>query len=197
MNPITYAGIGSRSIPDTHYTAIKALAQTLDNMGLHLRSGGATGTDQAFHQGALQGTNNVTLYLPWPGYNRHTGLNTRSLTPEQSVRAQSLIVEHNLHPAWHKCSPGARTLHARNMAILLGENLNQPVHLVIAYTENGQVKGGTGMAIRAARHYRIPVINLAYFPVQDWEPKITRYVSKQNIPTELTSDPKEKSHANT
>ena len=36
-----------------------------------------------------------------------------------------------------------------------------PVDAVICRTEGGVVAGGTGMAIRIARHHEIPVFNLA------------------------------------
>ena len=65
------------------------------------------------------------------------------------------------HPAWGRCSDAVRKLHARNAAVLLGPDADAPVDAVVCWTEGGQVAGGTGMAIRLARHHRIPVLNLA------------------------------------
>ena len=65
-----------------------------------------------------------------------------------------------LHPAWHRCSSGTRRLHARNAAILLGVNLDRPVHAVVAFTPGGAVTGGTGMGLRIAAERGIPVMNL-------------------------------------
>ena len=65
-----------------------------------------------------------------------------------------------LHPAWHRCSPAARKLHARNPALLLGADTAVPVDAVVAWSAQGAVTGGTGMAIRIAQEHGIPVLNL-------------------------------------
>ena len=65
-----------------------------------------------------------------------------------------------LHPAWHRCSPAARKLHARNVNILLGAALDRPVDAVVAWTRDGAVTGGTGMGLRIAAAYGIPILNL-------------------------------------
>ena len=54
-----------------------------------------------------------------------------------------------------------RKLHARNVAILLGESGQAPVAAAVCWTEGGRVEGGTGMAIRVARGHGIPVLNTA------------------------------------
>ncbi len=65
-----------------------------------------------------------------------------------------------LHPAWHRCSPAARKLHARNAAILLSSELDCPVDAVVAWTRDSAVTGGTGMGLRIAAALGIPVLNL-------------------------------------
>ena len=65
-----------------------------------------------------------------------------------------------LHPVWGRCSPAVRKLHARNAAILLGPGLDRPVDAVVAWTPDGAVTGGTGMALRIAAEHAIPVHNL-------------------------------------
>lgn len=65
------------------------------------------------------------------------------------------------HRAWER-SPGTlRDLHARNAAVLPGTGMRQPVDAAVCRTDGAQVSGGTGMAIRLARHHAIPVLNLA------------------------------------
>ena len=65
-----------------------------------------------------------------------------------------------LHPAWNRCSPAVRKLHARNVSILLGETLDRPVDAAVCWTAEGRGTGGTGMAIRIAEAHGIPVFNL-------------------------------------
>ena len=64
-----------------------------------------------------------------------------------------------LHPAWERCSPAVRKLHARNAAVL-GLTLDRPVDAVVCWTARGCIEGGTGMAIRIAEARGIPVLNL-------------------------------------
>ena len=50
---------------------------------------------------------------------------------------------------------------ARNVAILLGRNLDRPVDAVVCWTcDGGAVTGGTGMGIRIVEAHGIPVLNL-------------------------------------
>ena len=48
----------------------------------------------------------------------------------------------------------------------MGADMREPVNAMVCWTENGRVQGGTGMAVRLARHYRIPVLNLAELDVR-------------------------------
>ena len=64
-----------------------------------------------------------------------------------------------LHPAWERCSPAVRKLHARNAAVL-GLTLDRPVDACVCWSAGGRAEGGTGMAIRIAEDRGIPVFNL-------------------------------------
>ena len=44
--------------------------------------------------------------------------------------------------------------------------MREPVHAMVCWTEGGRLEGGTGMAIRLARHYRIPILNLASIDIR-------------------------------
>ena len=132
------------------------MAAWLARHGWHLHSGGAAGADSAFAAGAPP--DRRTIFLPWPGYRGCAGPDCRALSPERMRTC--LAIAADLHPTWHRCSPTARNLHARNTAILLGENAGTPVHAVVAWTVGGAVRGGTGQGIRIAHRYGIPVLNL-------------------------------------
>ena len=157
MTTFTYAGIGSRATPPSTLRDMTTMAGWLAKTGWHLASGGADGADSAFAAGAPAGQR--TLYLPWPGYNGHRGPDC--VVPGRSELAACTGLAARLHPAWNRCSPAARKLHARNAAIVLGPRLDRPVHAVVCWTPNGAVAGGTGMALRIAAERAIPVLNLA------------------------------------
>ena len=57
--------------------------------------------------------------------------------------------------------------------IILGNSLDNPVKFVVCWTSNGKDKGGTGLAIRLARHHGIRVFNLYDADVRD---RFTEYV---------------------
>ena len=71
-----------------------------------------------------------------------------------------MAIAARLHPAWHRCSPAVRKLHARNGAVVLGRQLDRPVDAVVAWSPGGAITGGTGMALRIAAEWGIPVLNL-------------------------------------
>ena len=151
-----YAGIGSRQLPDEIKQRIIEGAKIMANRGALLRTGGAEGSDEAFLLGA--GIENTCIYLPWKEYNGHKGPQTIVATERMRMAAMEIASKH--HPAWDRCSQGARKLHARNVQIILGCRLDNPVDIVVCYTENGEIRGGTAMGITIANLHNIPVRNL-------------------------------------
>ena len=153
---LVWAGIGSRQTPPAVLADMTELAGRMAEAGWHLASGGADGADTAFAAGTPG--NQRTIWLPWPRYNGLSGPDC--LTPTPDRLQECLAIAERLHPAWEKCSDGARQLHARNVAILLGPNLDHPVDVVVCWTEGGAISGGTGMGLRIAAEHGIPVFNL-------------------------------------
>lgn len=145
-----YTGIGSRATPDEVLAKMTQIAQAFARKGWVLRSGGAKGADSAFEAGAGE---RKEIFLPWPGFNGRQSSFSRPSAAALEMAAQ-------LHPAWERCSQGARKLHARNTHQILGYDLKSPTSLVVCWTEGGGLKGGTAQAIRLATLYSIPVFNL-------------------------------------
>lgn len=131
------------------------LAAQLAQTGWWLATGGAQGADTAFIEGAPE--TKRMIYLPWYNFNNWRGVQTRIMSAGQMNSCIGVAQLH--HPAWYRCSTQTRKLHARNVAILFGCNLDRPVRAVVAYTKHGAVTGGTGMGLRLAAAYDIPVFN--------------------------------------
>ena len=155
MAALVYAGIGARATPAGVLADMAVMAGWLARTGWNLSSGGADGADSAFAAGAPAGQR--TIWLPWRGYNGHRGPDCRVLSAAALETCMAIAAP--LHPAWNRCPPAVRKLHARNAAVL-GMTLNRPVDAVIAWSAQGRVEGGTGMAIRIAEAHGIPVFNL-------------------------------------
>jgi len=118
-----------------------AIAADKRMSGHILRSGGAQGADKAFEAGA---ENQKEIFRP-----HHATAAAYELTAKY-------------HPTWHKCSPAARALHARNAHIILGFDLKTPVELVICWTKDASGSGGTGQGIRIALAYGIPIHDMGH-----------------------------------
>ena len=71
------------------------------------------------------------------------------------------------HPRWSELSAGAHRLRARDAHQVLGRDLAAPATLVPCWTEDGSLDGtgpragGSGQALRIARHHGILVLNLS------------------------------------
>ena len=158
MNRV-YAGIGSRLTPPNILSEIRGIAVWLSDEGIRLRSGGAKGADSAFYDGAIRGRafRDTVVYLPhiWTPAGRFCRIQTR----DQVAMGREEAKAH--HPAWHRCSPMVKAFHIRNVAIILGGNLDKYADFVVCWTKGGRVAGGTGLGIRIARTHDIPVFNLS------------------------------------
>lgn len=137
-----YAGIGSRSTPPEECAKLTRIASILEKRGYILRSGGAEGADKAFEKGVFSSAMKEII------------------RPNHSTPEAELIAS-QIHPAWHACNKYARQLHGRNVQLILGKHLIQPVEFVIAWTL--AVDGGgtrTGLVLAKERD-GIPTFNLA------------------------------------
>ena len=154
---IIYAGIGSRETPDDVLSLMTRLGKFLSEKNIILRSGHAGGADLAFENGCDAANKaNKEIWIPWKGFN-----NSDSKFIVSNPEAFKMASE--IHPAWDRCSDGAKKLHARNMHQILGTDLKTPCNFVICYTKNGLLSGGTAQAMRLAEKYNIPVFNIGSF----------------------------------
>lgn len=141
-----YAGIGSRKTPEPILGIMRMIANALAHKGYTVRSGHAMGADVAFETAAAYAGGLTEIYRP------------------HDVRLEWMEYASYFHPNWSACSHDAKLLHARNSAIVLGPNLNDPVEFIVCWTPAGAITGGTGQALRIAAKHKIPVYNLALDP---------------------------------
>lgn len=174
---VAYAGIGSRETPADICDLMRLIATVLEDRGLTLRSGGAGGADLAFEAGTSSDRTRE-IFVPWRGFNGSTSPYYPDPRNAAVTREAAEIAE-AAHPAWDRCSDGAKRLHTRNVHQVLGLKLDSPVRFVLAWTKDGRASGGTGQAIRIAETRGIPVLNLHSRSVRDavmsalgirWEP---------------------------
>lgn len=147
-----YAGIGSRETPTDVCTEMRAIAERLRVVGYVLRSGGADGADTAFERGA-SGT--ARIYLPWRGFNGRPGTVVGEVPELARIAAR-------YHPVWDRLTRGAKALHTRNVAQVLGlaPEASRSA-FVVCWTPRGSGSGGTGQALRIATAHQVPIYDLA------------------------------------
>lgn len=160
--PATYAGIGSRRAPVDVNTMIFNIGAHAASKNWTLRSGAASGCDSSFEQGCDSVQGKKEIFLPWTGYNNRYDGFLSSPSP-LSFKFASAI-----HPVYERLSVVTKKLIARNMHIILGKTLDDPVDFVVCWTPDGcedskhytRKTGGTGTAISLASLLHIPVYNV-------------------------------------
>lgn len=132
---------------------MRLIAKKLNRLGYTLRSGHAKGADQAFESGA---GSLKEIFLPWKGFE---GSDSDFTEPSQLA----IELSKKLFPHFPGVSHGSRKLISRNMHQLFGPDLQASpiVEFVVCWTPDAKLVGGTAYALKAAKHFQIPIFNLA------------------------------------
>lgn len=163
-----YTGIGSRETPEHICSIMSEIGQYLGGCGYTLRSGGADGADHSFER-YLGTTHQKEIYLPWRGFNGHS-------SQLCSISNAAMELAASYHPAWDRCSIGAKKLHARNGYQVLGQDLKSPSLFIICWTKDGRASGGTGQALRIAADHHIPIYNLQHDDGKHWNEQLYHFL---------------------
>lgn len=188
-----YTGIGSRSVSSQHYEQMIAFGYTMAALQLVLRSGKASGSDEAFqlgHQSFLLANPehqiDMEIYVPWANFKNPilwddfdvVGPNLDSWKEAQSLAK-------TIHPRGKKLCDAPLLLHARNMYQVVGEFLIDQSDFCIycADEHNGVVAGGTASAVNLSRRLNIPTYNIRTDTGDDNVRRLWAAGSTRNIAT--------------
>ncbi len=170
MSRKCYTGIGSRETPEHILKLMAKIARKLHQDGYKLRSGAAGGADSAFQAGLSHLSEDhhrnaaMEIYIPWEGFSGYTSEMPGIYCVKGNAKVRAERIAKGLHPAWDRCSRGAKALHTRNVFQVLGADLETPSQFVICYAQplgyGGFVKGGTATAVRLALENGCRVFNL-------------------------------------
>ena len=150
-----YAGISSRKVPEEIGELMTKISEKLSEKGYLLRSYHAKGYNKKFEEGVKllvidkKLTYNKEIFTLW------------------DCTKNAILMASNYHPAFHNCNNYIKKLHGRNVMIILGKDLNDPVDFVICYTDDGKDKGETGLGIRVAEDKNIKVYNLYFKDIRE------------------------------
>ena len=144
-----YCGIGSRKSDENILILMTKLSSRLEELSWILRSGGAIGADLAFEKGVAN-PQNKQIFL------------ARDAKPWAFDLVKSFLP--NDRSGFDYWKPYIKSLLARNMMQVFGENNDSPVKFILCWTKSLKYEtsevGGTGYAIRAALKHNIPVYNI-------------------------------------
>ncbi len=104
------------------------------------------------------GNGQMQIFVPWFGFNGAPREHPDYIRPKATQELADFSKQ--FHPAWERCSDAAKLLHMRNGPQVLGINGDDPVDMVVCWTQNGNGGGGTGQAIRIAQANEIPIFDL-------------------------------------
>lgn len=157
--------VGSRETPAESCDILEQMAYYLAYNGWTGRSGGADGADTALERALnLRFPDKLEVYLPWDNFNGRVIHSRRYLidTPSLLNYRSAIQIAEQIHPAWERCSRGARALHTRNVYQVLGRDLQTPSKILVCWaipTTSG-VKGGTNTAVQLAKHHGCKILNI-------------------------------------
>lgn len=169
------ACIGTRTTPVAHLPWLEETGMRIVGAGHTLVSGNAPGADQAWARGGNKvDPTKVELWLPWASFEQAT------IHPQNVVRCVVASEESQgaedafqlcaqFHPRWSQLKSPARQLLARN--VLLVRDCKCVVGYLEPFISFHQRAGGTSFAFKVARHFNIPVHNVAKPEVReafDW-----------------------------
>ena len=153
-----YTGIGSRETPKDILVQMTSIAVLLTERSFTLRSGHADGADYAFERGA----ENAQIWLPSTNFNSKLPVNKNhsyNVISTKDILAFESV--NKFHPSPNGLSDYVVKLMARNYRQVIG--LNEPnSEFIICWTKDGGFTGGTGQALRIAKHFNIPIYNLFF-----------------------------------
>ncbi len=169
----SFAGIGAR-LAHPKITKVQAkFGFVMCLKGVINKSGRAYGSDYAFEVGTKLGWKFLSSIYEWPDIPTSAcqhimlpwnGFNGAQHKPDAgyfcNLTEECFEMARLFHQGWDSISPGDKKLMARNVQEILGQDLRDPVRFLIAYTDGGQVVGGTGLALKIAKHYGINIHNL-------------------------------------
>lgn len=158
--------IGSRQTPTELLAFMRKVAYWSIKRGIIVRSGKAGGADAAAIYGCMdaQAANELNalpeMYIPWSGFGDNDM--TKQWDSVQGNNPAAAVIAENTHPAWGRCSQGAKKLHTRNACQILGATLDTPSDIVLYYCKErgGMPTGGTATAVNLATKHGCSTINM-------------------------------------
>ena len=145
---------------------MEGIGTLLALLGYVLRSGHASGADEAFERGAASvNPTRTEIYLPWKDFRKNDGIdgvNYFTLNPKAFSFARSQLMDREILPKFDKLNDDTKAFHARNVFQVYGMKLKKSDFVVYCAERgpDGKVFGGTRTAVELAESLQVPTYNL-------------------------------------
>lgn len=167
-----YAGIGSRETPEDVQDMMTEIASYLEERGYVLRSGNATGADQAFAKGVK--TSAAQIWMPWVGFEKEFALQYYNHEYRYvfigDYEAHSSVTKY--HPKPDALSEKGVKFMTRNYRQVIGYDGEPNSEFILCWTPEGKASGGTAQALRIAKDKSIPVYNLFEYTLRQLKDRL-------------------------
>lgn len=151
-----YVGSGGHGDEDSIHM-VEQVAESLAQIGWHLRTGGNKGLDTGFAHGCDRGHGTKEIYVPSFKFNGLTGENIQVVhTLNKHLDAMAEVI--NFWPNFYKESTDTQMFLTRYVFMLFGTKLDKPADVVIVWNEHD--KTGTRMLMTMAEALEIPCFNI-------------------------------------
>lgn len=162
-----YTGIGTREegLPSRIAELMSYLGHRLAKLGYTLRSGHASGSDEAFERGCSLSEGDSEIFLPWPSFRkefRNSNINYLNLDYSSKVVAGNYFVTSGIIKHFYEMSKTSQNFHSRNYYQVTGKT-GVYSDFVLYYAPmdlNNEPMGGTRSAVLRAIDLGIPTYNL-------------------------------------
>jgi hypothetical protein len=140
-NTLFYSGTGMRDPEADASVVIAELAAQLSDLGATLRTAKSKGVDRLFK-------------------NSHSG-QQQIITDKMVPPAEAFEIAARNHGAWHLCDERTQRIHAQNVLIHLGPDLDRHVVFNLVWSPAGpEYMGGSALGMRVCREFGIPFFNI-------------------------------------
>lgn len=173
-----YAVTGNKDAPDHILQKACAIVQRLEQMDFTLRTGGLAGIEDSVEKV----TKKHEIHLPFRDFDQKQSRYTFTTDRAKSVAAK-------FSPGYSALKKGIQLFLAKNVRILMGNNVNSPSLFLIVYSSDGcthisqktQETGFATHAIAVASGLGIPIFNLAD---PNFDQKFENHLRNFVIPTD-------------
>ena len=182
--------VGSRETPTNYLQEIQSLAKLARDRNWIIRSGKAPGADTYAQLGGQSSSNPtpMEIYIPWKGFGSDIHYNPLAselsdnydiLVNNPDITSKAFVIARGIHDNFDSLSQGSKGLHIRNVYQVFGKELNTPSNLVLCYAKviGNNPQGRTATAIKLAKLFNIPVINMFF---NNWKTQLHNTLTHLN-----------------